>query len=152
MKRVLVNEPACMGCHLCEVHCQLQHSRSRDLLKAFKKESAKPIPRLRIEARKPVFFSLRCQQCTEPSCVSACLTGALSRNPETGVVTTDEDSCIGCWTCILACPYGSIRQDTLKHKSVKCDLCQGTETPACVLNCPNEALTYEEVTAEVLVR
>jgi carbon-monoxide dehydrogenase iron sulfur subunit len=152
MKRVLVNEPACMGCHLCEVHCQLQHSRSRDLLKAFNKESPKPTPRLRIEVRKPVFFSLLCQQCTEPSCVSACLTSALSRNPETGVVTTDEDSCIGCWTCILACPYGSIRQDTLKHKSVKCDLCQGAETPACVLNCPNEALTCEEVTAEVLVR
>ncbi|MDO9333266.1 MAG: 4Fe-4S dicluster domain-containing protein [Dehalococcoidales bacterium] len=152
MKRVLVNEPACMGCHLCEVHCQLQHSRSRDLLKAFKKESPKPTPRLRIEVRKPVFFSLRCQQCTEPSCVSACLTGALSRNPETGVVTTDEDRCIGCWTCILACPYGSIRQDALKHKPVKCDLCQGAETPACVLNCPNEALTCEEVTAKVLVR
>jgi anaerobic carbon-monoxide dehydrogenase iron sulfur subunit len=152
MKRVLVNEPACMGCHLCEVHCQLQHSRSRDLPKAFKKESPKSIPRLRIEARKPVFFSLLCQHCTEPSCVSACLTGTLSRNPETGVVTTDEDRCIGCWTCILACPYGSIRQDTLKHKSVKCDLCQGDETPACVLNCPNEALTCEDVADEVLVR
>jgi len=109
MKRALVNAPACMGCHLCEVYCQLQHSRSRDLLKAFKKESSKPIPRLRIEARKLVFFSLRCQHCTEPSCVSACLTDAIFRNPETSVVTTDEDRRIGCWTCILACPYGSIR-------------------------------------------
>jgi len=58
---------------------------------------------------------------------------------------------IGCWTCILACTYGSIRQDTLKCKSVKCDLFQGDEIPAGVLNCPNEALTCEEVT-EVLAK
>lgn len=113
-------------------------------LKAFKKDSPRPLARLHIEASKPVFFSLRCQQCAEPACVYACLTGALSRNPETGLVTTDEDRCIGCWTCVLACPYGSIRPDMVKHKSVKCDLCQGTETPACVLNCPNEALSYED--------
>ncbi|MDP2919321.1 MAG: 4Fe-4S dicluster domain-containing protein [Dehalococcoidia bacterium] len=144
MKRVLVNEPVCMGCHLCEVYCQLQHSRSTDLIKAFKKESPRQLPRLRIEARNPVFFSLRCQHCTESHCIYACLTGALSRNTDTGAVIIDEEKCTGCWTCIITCPYGSIRPDTLRHKSVKCDLCQGAETPACVLHCPNEALVYED--------
>jgi carbon-monoxide dehydrogenase iron sulfur subunit len=144
MKKVLVNEPVCMGCHLCEVYCQLQHSKVKDPIKTFKREGT-PIPRLRIEANKPVFFSLRCQQCEEPACVYACLTGALTRNPETGLVATDEDRCVGCWTCILACPYGAIHQDVIRHKSVKCDLCQGADTPACVANCPNEALTFEEV-------
>ena len=132
-----------MGCHLCEVYCQLQHAASGDIVKAFKK-GPRPVPRVRIETCKPVSFSLRCLQCAEPACVYACITGALSRDPNTGLVVTDEGRCIGCWTCVLACPFGAIRPDLLHHKSVKCDLCQGAETPACVLNCPNEALSYEE--------
>ncbi|MDD5189503.1 MAG: 4Fe-4S dicluster domain-containing protein [Dehalococcoidales bacterium] len=148
MKRVLVNEPVCMGCHLCEVYCQLNHSTSSDLVKAFKRPEHQNLPRLRIEARNPIFFSLRCQHCAEAPCISACLTGALSRDEKSGAVITDEAKCIGCWTCILACPYGAIKQDTVKHKSVKCDLCQGSKIPACVEHCPNEALVFEEV-AEV---
>jgi carbon-monoxide dehydrogenase iron sulfur subunit len=151
MKRVLVNEPLCMGCHLCEVYCQVYHSPSRTILKAFGKNTSRPVPRLRIEERKPVFFTFSCLHCQEPSCVSACLTGALFRNSATGAVIVDETKCIGCWTCVLACPYGNIRPGILNHKAVKCDLCQGAEIPACVLNCPNEALSYEE-TAEVEIQ
>ncbi len=146
MKRVLVNEPVCMGCHLCEVYCQLNHSKSKDLIKAFKKPENQTLPRLRIEARNPVFFSLRCQHCSDAPCISACLTGALSRDEETGAVINHEEKCIGCWTCILACPFGAIKQDALHHKSLKCDLCQGNKIPACVDHCPNEALAYVEVT------
>ncbi|MCX6003236.1 MAG: 4Fe-4S dicluster domain-containing protein [Chloroflexi bacterium] len=145
MKRVLVNEPVCMGCHLCEVYCQLQHSKHEDMVKAFKREPSRPIARLRIEEKEPLFFPLGCQQCEEPYCVNACLTGAITKNSDTGVITTDEEKCIGCWTCILACPFGIIRQDLLRHKSIKCDLCQGLETPTCVANCPNEALTYTTI-------
>jgi len=143
MKKVLVNEPVCMGCRLCEVYCRLSHAKSPDIIKAFKKESGSP--RLRLESRNPVFFSLRCQHCADAPCITACLTGALSRDTKTGAVINDTARCIGCWTCILACPYGTIKQDSLQHKSLKCDLCQGKETPACVANCPNEALIYEEV-------
>ena len=150
MKRVLVNEPVCMGCHLCEVYCQLQHSKSKDLVKAFKRETPRPVPRLRLEEKAPVFFSLRCQQCEEPYCVYACLTGAITRNPETGIVTTDEAKCFGCWTCILACPFGVIQQDTYQHKTIKCDLCQGIDTPACVSHCPNEALIYTVVRGDFI--
>jgi carbon-monoxide dehydrogenase iron sulfur subunit len=145
MKRVLVNETVCMGCHLCEVYCQLQHSKSRDLVKAFKREKPRSVPRLRIEEKKPVSFSLMCQQCEKSYCVCACLTGAITRDPETGIITTDEEKCVGCWTCVLACPFGVIKQDLLRHKSVKCDLCQGSEIPACVRNCPNEALIYTAI-------
>ncbi len=145
MKRVLVNEPVCMGCHLCAVYCQLNHAKSKDIIKAFKRPENRTLPRLRIESRNPVFFSLRCQHCADAPCMSACLTGALSRDEKTGAVISDTEKCIGCWTCILACPFGVIRQDTVNHKSLKCDLCQGSQTPACVEHCPNEALVYEEV-------
>ncbi len=144
MRRIYIKEPVCIGCRLCEVYCQLEHSQTKDLIKAFKRESPQPLPRVSIEENKPVAFSIRCQHCDEPPCVYACPTGALYRDAESGVVTLDEERCIGCWTCILACPFGAIRQDTIRGRIAKCDLCPGRDEPACVTNCPNEALVYVE--------
>jgi len=152
MKRVYINEQVCMGCHLCEVYCQLQHSKSKDLIKAFKRESPKPSPRLWIEERNPISFSVCCQHCDEAPCVYACLTGALSQDPDTGMVNVDEEKCMGCWTCMLVCPFGAIRQDARRKKMVKCDLCQGEEIPACVANCPNEALIYGEAESNSVLK
>jgi carbon-monoxide dehydrogenase iron sulfur subunit len=145
MRRVYVKEQACIGCHLCEVYCQLQHAQSTDLIKAFKRESPRPLPRLRVEEKGVISLSVRCQQCEEVPCVQACLTGALTRDPESLSVKVDEERCIGCWTCLLVCPLAAIRQDARQRKVIKCDLCQGEEIPACVANCPNEALVYVEV-------
>lgn len=144
MKRVYINEEVCIGCRLCEVYCELEHSKSKDLVKAFKSESPKPLPRVRIEEKKPVSFSIRCHHCDEPACVLACLTGALTKDKETGIVSVDEEKCMGCWTCVMACPYGAIKQDKEQHHIVKCDLCKGKDTPVCVANCPNEALVYTD--------
>jgi carbon-monoxide dehydrogenase iron sulfur subunit len=144
VRRVYIKEEVCIGCHLCEVYCQLKHARFKDLIKAFKRESP-PLPRLRIDEKGVVSLSVRCQQCDEAPCVQACLTGALTRDPESRLVKVDEERCIGCWTCLLACPLGAIRQDNRQEKVLKCDLCQGEEIPVCVANCPNEALVYVEV-------
>ncbi len=144
MKRIYIKEQACIACHLCEVYCQLQHSQSKDLIKAFKRESPRPLPRLRVEEKGLVSLPVRCQHCEDAPCVYACLTGALSREPDSGVVNVDGERCIGCWTCILVCPFGAIRQDTYREKIAKCDLCQGEDMPLCVVNCPNEALVCLE--------
>ncbi len=145
MKQIYVNEQACIGCHLCEVYCRLQHARTSDLVKAFKKESPRPLPRLRVEECGIVSLSVRCQHCENAPCISACITGALSRDPLTSLVNVDEERCIGCGTCTLVCPLGVPKLDTAQKKMVKCDLCQDEEIPACVANCPNEALVYVEV-------
>jgi carbon-monoxide dehydrogenase iron sulfur subunit len=144
VKKVYVKEEVCIGCHLCEVYCQLKHAGTRDLVKAFKLKSPPPA-RLRVDERGVVSLSVRCQHCEDAPCVQACLTGALSRDPESGMVRVDEERCIGCWTCLLACPLGAIRPDAEQKKALKCDLCQGEEVPVCVANCPNEALVYVEV-------
>ena len=144
MRKVYVKEEACIGCHLCEVYCQLQHAQSKDIIKAFKRGTARPLSRLRVEEKGTVAFSLRCQQCDEAPCVSACLTGAITRDVMTGVIDVDQEKCIGCWTCILVCPFGAIKQDTKQGKTIKCDLCDGEDIPVCVTNCPNEALIYVE--------
>jgi carbon-monoxide dehydrogenase iron sulfur subunit len=145
MKRVYIRAEVCIGCRLCEVYCQLQHARSKDLIKALKRESPRPLPRLKVEENGAVSFSVRCQHCDEAPCVYACLTGALTRDSVTGLIKVDEERCVGCWTCLLVCPLGAIRQNTVQKKMLKCDLCQGEDIPACVANCPNEALIYVEV-------
>ncbi len=144
MRRVYVKEEVCIGCHLCEVYCQLQHAQSKDLVKAFKRESPRSLPRVVVEEKGEVSFSVRCQQCDEAPCVYACLTGALTRDAAKGVIKVDEEKCAGCWTCILVCPFGAIRRDAKQRKTVKCDLCEGENMPVCVANCPNEALVYVE--------
>jgi carbon-monoxide dehydrogenase iron sulfur subunit len=144
MRKVYVKEEVCMGCHLCEVYCQLKHAGTKDLVKAFKRE-APLTPRLRVDEGGVVSLSVRCQHCEDAPCVQACLTGALSRDPESRLIKLDEERCIGCWTCLLVCPLAAIRPDTEQKRALKCDLCQGEEIPVCVANCPNEALVYVEV-------
>src|SRR4030042_6671233 len=90
LRRVYVREEVCMGCGLCRVYCQTAASRSRDIIKAFKKETPRPVPRLRVERHGEVSFSFPCRHCDEPSCVFSCLTGALTKDPVTGLVTVDS--------------------------------------------------------------
>ena len=133
-----------MGCGLCRVYCLAEHSRTRDIIKAFKKEAPHPLSRIRIERNSEVSFSIQCRHCDEPWCVYSCLTGAMHREPTTGTIAIDTEKCIGCWTCIVACPYGALARDKDRKIVAKCDLCQGNDIPACVANCPNEALVLLE--------
>lgn len=150
MKKVYIKEDVCIGCGLCEVYCRLKHSLSKDLVKAYKKETPRPLSRLRVDESGIVSLSVRCQHCDDAPCIGACLTGALSRDPSTSLVNVDEERCIGCGICTLACPLGVPKLDIAQKKMVKCDLCQDEEIPVCVANCPNEALLYADVPDESL--
>ncbi len=147
MKRIMAREEMCIGCRLCEVYCIAAHSRYRnDIVKAFKKIYPKPVSRIIVEEQKPISFGLQCRHCDEPACVGACLTGAMAKDPETGIVSNDTSKCIGCWTCLMSCPYGVIiKNEAAGHAASQCDFCieNGME-PACVRNCPNEALYIKE--------
>jgi carbon-monoxide dehydrogenase iron sulfur subunit len=97
--------------------------------------------RVIVEESRPLTFAIQCRHCEDPVCVTACMTGAMTKDPETGAVLHDKEQCIGCWMCIMVCPYGGIRRDMRDHKAAsKCDLCLELEEPACVAACPNEAL------------
>ena len=140
MKRVYIKEEVCIGCGLCRVFCQVEQSQSKDLIKAFKKETPRPLPRVHVDRNVEVSFPIQCRQCDEPWCVYSCLTGAMWRDPVTGMICVDVEKCVGCWTCMVACPYGALSRDLNSKTIVKCDLCPSKDIPACVLNCPNEAL------------
>jgi nitrite reductase (NADH) large subunit len=83
--------------------------------------------------------ALRCNQCSEPLCVFACKSGALHRDPLSGQMHFDEDRCVACYMCLMVCPSG-VRPDPDRDRVVRCDVCEGRQTPACVAACPTGAL------------
>ncbi len=143
MKRIYAKSDVCIGCHLCEVYCRLAHSTVKNLVKTYNQHK-ELLPAIRVEENRPVSFALQCRHCDEPLCVFSCLSGALKKETETGIVTVDSEKCIGCWTCLLVCPVTAPKRDAGRGKILKCDLCQGKEIPYCVAHCPNEALVYGE--------
>ena len=144
MPRVEIHEEYCMACKLCEVHCLVAHSRSKHIIKAFREEKDSILPRVQVEESGYVSFALQCRHCDDAPCVEACMTGAMHRDEETGAVVCDEDRCVGCWMCIMVCPAGAVRPGKQDSIASKCDLCLEEGFPACVENCPNEAIIYRE--------
>jgi carbon-monoxide dehydrogenase iron sulfur subunit len=144
MKRVYQKEEVCIGCRLCEIGCTVEHSASKDAIKTFKGVKPRPQPRNTVEESGPVSLSVNCRHCEDAACVQICISGALYKDKETGVVRHDEDKCAGCWSCIMVCPFGVIRKNPGKNKIMKCDLCPDRKRPACVEACPNRALVFEE--------
>ncbi len=91
------------------------------------------------------YMSVSCNHCNDPACMHACPTGAMHRD-DFGLVTVDEDRCIGCGYCALSCPYRAPKVDRDLGHSVKCDGCisrvrQG-RSPICVEACPVRAIEF----------
>ncbi|HJW91416.1 MAG TPA: 4Fe-4S dicluster domain-containing protein [Anaerolineales bacterium] len=144
MKRIFVRTDLCTACKTCELACAVEHSQARSI---FASPFERPIPmhRLFVEAADGHKVPVLCRQCEDAPCAAACISGALFHDPQTGTVLCDWSRCIGCWTCVMVCPYGVIGRQLELGKAVKCDLCVGRDVPACVSACPTKALSFEEV-------
>ena len=143
-KEIFAKPEKCTGCMSCVIACGVEHSKGKSLFAAC---TEKPAPRSRVfvewtapERKTPIL----CRHCDDAPCMHACIVGAISQGDD-GVVTTDTDRCIGCWTCVMVCPYGVIGRHAELKKSYRCDRCPGRETPACVSNCPTGALVFGSV-------
>lgn len=91
------------------------------------------------------YLSISCNHCDEPACTKVCPTGAMHKRDD-GFVVVNEDVCIGCKYCEMACPYGAPQYNKEKGHMTKCDGCyervsQNLE-PICVGSCPLRALEF----------
>jgi Fe-S-cluster-containing dehydrogenase component len=85
----------------------------------------------------------RCNHCADAPCVEICPTTALHTRAD-GIVDFDSDRCIGCKSCMQACPYDALYIDPETNTAAKCNYCahkiDGGYEPACVVVCPVEAI------------
>ncbi len=135
MKVLNVDLERCTGCRTCEAVCSLKNTGrvqpSRSRIKIIRYEKL---------GEYHNYIPMVCQQCTTPLCMEACPTNAISRNEETGAMVVDEDACVGCRVCSMACPIGGVSIDPVNNIAIKCDLCNGD--PECVKYCDIEAISY----------
>lgn len=133
-KKVYLILNRCLGCEECLESCAKEH---QGIANCYVIKPGGRFPSI----------PMRCAHCEDPSCLKSCSAEAITKD-EDGIVLIDQDKCIGCRNCVVACPFGMIKIHPVTNKAVKCDMCidrqrQG-KVPACVENCALQALVFGE--------
>lgn len=147
---------ACADCKACQVACQDKNNLPAAILwrRVFQYDGGGWLP----DRSAPALFrangvfsysiSTACMHCQNAICVDICPAGAVSKNAD-GIVTIDDEKCIGCRYCEWACPYGAPAFDEVTGVMTKCTFCEDLvaqgENPACVDACPMRALDFGEL-------
>jgi Fe-S-cluster-containing dehydrogenase component len=142
--RMKLDKKRCIHCKACEVHCKVKNNNPVGIKYAVH-TSGKPEMKDGKVVMKASFRS--CYHCDEPACVEACPTEAMVRRESDGLVYVIKELCIGCESCIAACPWNIPVLFEEENVVGKCDYCMdrldaGLE-PACVTACTTHALTLE---------
>ncbi|WP_160680702.1 4Fe-4S dicluster domain-containing protein [Clostridium sp. C8-1-8] len=141
MRRIIIDKALCEGCLNCTLACMAEHNENSKSLMDLNLHDSKNGSRNHIvldENGKPT--PIFCRHCDEPECVNACMSGAMTKDPVTGVVSYDEKQCASCYMCVISCPYGVLKSADDSRVILKCDLCNGREVPRCVESCPTGAI------------
>ena len=128
----------CIGCRTCEVACVVAHQQNQDCASV---SSSAFIQRIRVIKDDAFTTAVACHQCEDAPCANVCPTHAIRR--EHGHIFVEQARCIGCKSCMLACPFGAMNvvARSSRVQAIKCDLCWHREAgPACVEACPTSAL------------
>ncbi len=137
-------DPAlCVKCHACEIACKSWNEvevgpRWREVVKV----TSGSFPEV-----QAMNVSMACMHCGDAPCLKACPVQAITKRAEDGIVTVDQDKCIGCGFCTWACPFNAPQLAAAAGKMEKCNFCQtpGLERPvglprACEEVCPTGAI------------
>jgi molybdopterin-containing oxidoreductase family iron-sulfur binding subunit len=159
----------CIGCNACTVACKQENSLPNGVF--FTKTLSEEIGEFPKTTR--MYIPTLCNHCEDAPCERVCPTGATYTRAD-GIVLVDKDKCIGCGSCIVACPYDQrtrLEPEMLTEglfgngqltpfeqqgyerwtagTAVKCTFCNervdaGLD-PACVATCPTEARIFGDL-------
>jgi Fe-S-cluster-containing dehydrogenase component/formate-dependent nitrite reductase membrane component NrfD len=135
----VIDQDRCIGCHACTVACKDEHQVPvgvfRTWVKYIEKGSFPDVSRH--------FGVMRCNHCDQAPCIEICPTSALFKR-DNGIVDFDSSRCIGCKSCMQACPYDALYIDPNTATAAKCNFCahrvEANLEPACVVVCPTQAI------------
>lgn len=148
---MVIDSSTCIDCKACMVACKVENQVPEGYWRNWVKSSE---PRYAdvdwMDSVRPAHFQPGgCMHCSNPTCVSACPTGATYKDESDGAVKVNDRLCIGCGSCIPACPYGARYRHPTRHVVDKCDFCQHRrdrgELPACVTTCPTKARVFGDI-------
>jgi hydrogenase-4 component A len=155
---VIANPRRCIGCNTCMAACSSVH----------RAVGLQALPRLTVTRTFEVTAPVLCRHCEDAPCARVCPVDAIKLTGDQ--VELNEQTCIGCKMCAIACPFGAITPSGtpvsgvagikvghptesaaldpllawnagVKTVAVKCDLCSFQESgPECVRTCPTNAL------------
>lgn len=160
---MLIDTTYCIGCRKCEWACKEVNQLTTDALVSYEDKSVfqkqrrpdaehftvvNEYPDVK-DSEKNIYLKAQCMHCNDPACVSACLVSALKKEPN-GAVTYDEDRCMGCRYCMIACPFQANAYEydnVLTPRVRKCTLCfekisEEGGVPACVAMCPPQCISF----------
>lgn len=155
---IIADPIKCLGCRTCEVACVVAHSK-QDIFTS-KPSEIEFFPRLNVIKTAEVSAPIQCRQCEDAPCAKVCPVKAITIASDH--VHIDEKKCVGCKTCVVACPVGAmdmvtefkngkkvtqarikVNAEDNKERIIahKCDICSGRPGgPACVEVCLTKAL------------
>ena len=140
----LIDHNRCIGCHACTVACKEEHQVPIGVFRTW----VKYIEKGEFPHTSRHFGVMRCNHCDDAPCVEICPTRALFRRDD-GIVDFDNTRCIGCKSCMQACPYDALYLDPNTHTAAKCNFCahriEMNLEPACVIVCPTRAIIAGDI-------
>jgi molybdopterin-containing oxidoreductase family iron-sulfur binding subunit len=158
----------CVGCNACTAACKQANATPPGVFwsKVLNFETADDYPQARLR-----YLPMLCMHCQEAPCLEACPTGATYR-AEGGLILVDDNLCIGCRYCIMACPYEARSYNIFSPREYyfgkgltefeqagynqhpkfaieKCTFCaprlKEGKLPACVTTCPSGARIFGDL-------
>lgn len=147
-----VDSSNCSGCKTCQAACIDKNNLDRGVLwrRVYEINEGEWVKNGNAWVHKLLAYnvSLSCNHCEDALCVKNCPTTAMHKD-KGGIVTVDENKCIGCRYCEWSCPYGAPKYNEKKGVMSKCNFCidylEEDKEPACVAACPMRVLEFGEL-------
>lgn len=143
---MVIDTRKCIGCQSCTVACRVNNELPIDMI-------YNPVTTVGPKGKFPdlhmIHIPLLCMHCGNAPCVGACPAGA-SQQRDDGIVWVDEEKCVGCKACVMACPYGAPIPNPTKGIVQKCDFCKDARVdqgrvPYCVETCHQKARIFGDI-------